>query len=105
MSANKIDFSAMDWEKSESGIKSKSSEQNRKKIRLLELHKGLKHPEWCVTGHIGYIIEGELEIEFNGRIVNISKGDALIIAAGEEEKHIPKPISENVVMLLVEDVK
>lgn len=94
----------MEWEISTVGIKAKVFEKDGKRVRWLELERGLQHPEWCVTGHIGYVVEGELEIDFNGRIVKYSAGDALFISSGDAEKHIPKPISEKVILFMVEEI-
>lgn len=73
-------------------------------MRLLELAKDLDHPNWCKVGHIGYVLKGELEIIFVDEIIRYSEGDAIIIESGEQEKHIPKPISEKVSLLLIEDI-
>lgn len=104
MSHKKIDFSKIEWESARPGIRSKSFEQNGKEIRLIELDRDLEHPDWCLTGHVGYVIEGELEIEFDGEILNFSKGDALFITAGEKDKHIPKALSKKVSLVLVEEI-
>ena len=100
----KVDFTGLKWDESAPGIRSKSFIRDGKKIRLLELRKDLEHPEWCETGHIGFIVKGEIEIEFADKTILFSKGDGLIIASGKDEKHIPKPVSDTVVMFLVEDV-
>lgn len=97
-----LEFSTIKWQTQSFGIRSKTFEQNAQKIRLLELSKGLEHPDWCEIGHIGYVVEGELEINFNGDKIIYRTGDALIIASGSEEKHIPKPLSDKVVLFLVD---
>lgn len=105
MSIKKIDFSSIEWDSSKPKVKSKIFQQSGRQIRVLELSKGLYHPDWCVTGHIGCVIEGEIEIDFDGEILTYKKGDALFIKAGEEEKHIPKPLTDKVILFLVEEVK
>ena len=104
MSKKKIDFSELSWERSAVGIKSKSSEQNGKKLRLVDLSKELEHPDWCEVGHIGFVVEGEIEIAFNNEIIRYSTGDALIIPSGVGDKHIPKPLSDKVILFLIEEV-
>ncbi len=100
----KVDFSACEWEDSDPGIRFKSFERNGKRMRLLELGKGLDHPHWCETGHVGFVVEGEIEIAFGDKSTRYSEGDGLFILSGEGEKHIPKPISETVILFLVEDI-
>ncbi len=104
MSERRIDFSRIDWEEKADGLRTKNFETDGKRFRFLEISRGLVHPDWCVTGHIGYVVEGELEIDFGSEIINYSAGDALFIKAGEREKHIPKPVSEKVLLFLVEEI-
>ncbi len=99
----KLDFDDLEWNLASTGIRSKAFEQNGRKVRLLELKKGLEHPNWCKTGHIGYVIEGKIEIEFSGGTEKYSKGEGIFILSGEMEKHIPKPITDKVVLFMVED--
>ncbi len=100
----KVDFSACEWEISDTGVRSKSFERDKKRMSLLELGKELDHPHWCETGHVGFVVEGELEIAFGDKTIRYSKDDGLFILSGDGEKHIPKPISEKVVLFLVEDI-
>ena len=104
MSNKKIDFSSVEWEESSPFLRFKAFEQGNKKVRVIEIKKGFDDPEWCETGHIGYVLEGELDIDFSGEIIKYTPGDILFIAAGQEEKHIPIPVSEKVLLLLVEEI-
>lgn len=92
----------MDWESSPLSSRFKAFENEGKKARLVEIIKGAE-ADWCQTGHIGYVIEGELEIEFKDETLDYKKGDGIFIAAGETEEHKPRPISERVVLFLVEE--
>ena len=104
MFEKKIDLSNLDWEETSLFLRSKSFEQANKKVRVVEIKKGLDHPDWCKTGHIGYVLEGEFDIDFNGEIIKYKQGDILFILTGEEQKHIPIPISEKVILFLVEEI-
>jgi hypothetical protein len=99
---NKIDFSELHWEESAPDLKVKTFIQDNNKVRLLQLSKGLIHPDFCYTGHIGYVIEGIIDIDFNGNIIRFNEGDVLLIRDGETDKHIPIPISDTVILLLIE---
>ena len=59
---------------------------------------------WCVTGHVGYVLQGSLEIEFGDGIRSFDAGDGFFIRAGEVERHKPKAIQGPVKLLVVEDV-
>lgn len=43
--------------------------------------------DWCENGHFGYVIEGHMTIDFNGKQASYTKGDVLIIPAGKNHKH------------------
>jgi quercetin dioxygenase-like cupin family protein len=50
------------------------------------------------------VIEGEFEIDFNGKITSYRSGDNIFIPAGEEHKHKANIISNDVKVFLVEDI-
>lgn len=104
MNIRKIDFDKIDWELPLPGLKTKVFQENGKQVRLLELSKELEHPEWCETGHIGYVVEGEIEIIFDDESTKYKKGDSLYILSGKEERHIPKPLTEKVILFMVEEI-
>lgn len=100
----KLEFSAIDWEDSPSKARSKTIIRGNRKIRLLEIPRDVNHPDWCETGHIGLVLEGELEIEFVEGALIYREGDGILISSGVAEKHKPKPRSKKVVLFLVEEV-
>jgi quercetin dioxygenase-like cupin family protein len=61
-------------------------------------------PHWCEKGHIGYVLEGRIEIEFAHECHVYSSGDGVFIPNGPEHKHKGKIISETVTIVFVEDV-
>ncbi|MEZ5428015.1 MAG: hypothetical protein R2747_17215 [Pyrinomonadaceae bacterium] len=102
----KIDFSAIDWETSPLGSRFKAIETGRQqRVRLVEINRADGEAEWCRNGHVGYVIEGELEIEFRDRKIVFRKGDGILIAAGPDEEHKPRPISQKVLLFLVESTE
>jgi len=63
----KIDFKSMAWETPARGARFKAFEQGGRKLRLVEFSKEFVEPDWCTKGHIGYILEGQIEIDFDER--------------------------------------
>ena len=63
------------------------SSRSRKRLRLIEFSKGFIEQDWCVHGHIGYVLDGRLNIDFDGTSVLYNPGDAIFIPEGEEHKH------------------
>jgi mannose-6-phosphate isomerase-like protein (cupin superfamily) len=64
--------------------------------------KGFVEPGWCTRGHVGYILEGQAEVDFDGEIIRFSAGDGVFIPEGEENRHKLTVLSEFVRMILVE---
>jgi quercetin dioxygenase-like cupin family protein len=100
----RIGFNEMAWETTPNGVRSKTYIEGARQLRLLEFGQDLNHPHWCTTGHIGYVLEGEFEIEFEDKVIRLHPGDGLIIPAGERNKHRPKAVSELVRLIFFEDV-
>lgn len=103
MDQYKIDFELMAWEVPAVGVRFKSFQQGGIKLRLVELSKEFVEPDWCTKGHIGYILEGRLEIDFNGKAIVFGPGDGIFIPAGEVHKHKAKVLTDVVKMVLVEE--
>ena len=49
------------------------------------------------------IVEGKLEIDFDGDKQIFRSGDALIIPGGAKDRHRPRALSERALMFLIED--
>jgi quercetin dioxygenase-like cupin family protein len=103
MERYKIDFQSLKWESPAVGVKSKAYQQGRKKLRLAEFTKDFVEPDWCTKGHIGYVLEGQMEIDFYGKTVVFGPGDGVFIPAGEKHKHKGKVLTEAVKLILMED--
>ncbi len=103
MAQHKIDFESMGWERPADGVKFKAYEQGGRKLRLVEFSKEFAEQDWCRKGHIGYVLEGQMEIDFDGRMVIFGPGDGVFIPAGEEHKHKGRVLTDTVKVLLVED--
>ena len=100
----KVDFKSTPWETPVVGVRFKIYKQGDKQLRLVEFTNEFVEPDWCTKGHIGYILEGQLEVNFDGRVVIFNPGDGLFIPAGEEHKHMAKVLTDVVKLILVEDV-
>lgn len=85
-----IGFKNMDLESPAAGVRYKAYIRNHHKIRLAEFTEEFVEEDWCINGHTGYIIEGNIFIDFNGTIINFRAGDGLFIPEGEEHKHKAK---------------
>jgi ethanolamine utilization protein EutQ (cupin superfamily) len=104
MERQKINFKSMPWNMPAPSVRFKAFKQNRKQIRLVEFTKEFIESDWCTKGHIGFILEGEMEINFNGAFIIFKQGDGLFIPAGEKNKHMARVLTEYVRLILMEDV-
>ena len=101
MEQYKIDFESMEWEVPARGARFKAYEQDGRKLRLVEFGKEFIEPG-CTKGHIGFILEGQIEIDFNGDVIVFGQGDGLFIPAGEKHRHKARVITDKVKMILME---
>ena len=104
MKSHRIAFEEMAWEISPGGARSKQQNLGNKQLRLLEFGRNLNHPDWCLNGHIGYVLEGEMEVEFDNQTLRFKTGDGLYFHAGEADRHRPRAITERVCLIFVEDI-
>lgn len=73
-------------------------------MRLLELTPRFVELQCCESGHTGFVMEGELEIDFSGNTVLFPQGSALMIPAGASHAHKARAVTSLVRLFLVEDV-
>ncbi|MBN2019106.1 MAG: cupin domain-containing protein [Sedimentisphaerales bacterium] len=99
----KIDFDLMPWENPAVGVRFKAYEQGGRKLRLAEFGREFVETDWCTKGHIGYVLKGQMVIDFNGKTVEFNPGDGIFIPAGEEHRHKAKVLTKSVKVILVED--
>lgn len=104
MEQYKIDFGSMSWETPAVGVKFRAYEQNGRKLRLAEFTKEFIEPDWCTRMHIGYILEGQMEIDFDGKKVVFGAGDGVFIPKGKNHRHKANILTDVVKVFLVEDV-
>lgn len=82
-----IDFENIDWESPAPGIRFKARVRNNQRMRLVEFSEGFVEKDWCTKGHMGYVLEGSLTIDFNGKRLEFKCGDGIFICRGEGNKH------------------
>lgn len=104
MDQYRVDFDSMPWETPAAGVRFKACERGGKQLRLVEFTKDFVEPDWCCRGHVGVILAGRLEIDFDGQTVVFNPGNGVFIPPGEQHKHKGRAVTDVVRMILVEDV-
>ena len=103
MNEYKIDFESIQWDRPSVGVRFKAYEQGGKKLRLVEFSKEFVEPDWCTKGHVGYILQGQMEIDFNGKVILFGPGDGVFIPTGQKHKHKATVLTDTVEAILVEE--
>ena len=86
MNTARINFSEFPWDVPNVGVRSKAAVRNGQKLRLVEFTAEFVEDDWCRKGHLGYVLDGELEISFSDRTESFTSGDGIVIAAGERHR-------------------
>jgi len=98
----RIRFAELPWEEPAEGARFKAFTRGGTKIRLVEFTNEFIEPDWCEKGHIGYVLEGTLDVSFPEGKVRLTSGDGVFILGGEPEKHKAFVIGQKVRLVLVE---
>lgn len=104
MGQYRIDFDEMPWDTPAVGVRSRVHAQGGRKLRLAEFTREFVERQWCTKGHIGYVLQGRMEIDFGERVITLAEGDGLFIPAGERHKHKARVLTDRVRVILAEDV-
>lgn len=99
---HKIILDQIDWINIGDEIRYKCYQQGDYQIRLVEFGKAMKHENWCVKGHYGYVLHGTAEIAFSDHSEIFEAGDVLFIPDGPEYKHRPKVLTDTFSFFSVE---
>jgi len=103
MESIRIDFSRIDWDTRSAGMRVKRAVQQGKQVRLVEIGPDTGEADWCEVGHVGYVLEREIETSFDGAVERLTAGDGLVIPGGKKYRHKSKAINGTVRLLLVDD--
>lgn len=104
MEKYRVLFDALDWQTPTPGARFKVHRDGSRQLRLLEITREFVEPDWCEKGHVGMVIEGELEIDFHGRLLRYPEGAAIFIPSGATSGHKARSITPRVQMFLIEDI-
>jgi hypothetical protein len=104
MNQYKVQFDSMEWQNGIHGARFKAFCSGAKQLRLLEFTSEFVEPDWCEKGHVGFVVQGELEIDFHGHLVRYPEGSGIFIPSGAKSGHKARSITPTVLLFLVEDI-
>ena len=85
MNRYRVIFDEIEWESPAPGVRHKMVVTGDQKLRLVEYRPEMT-PHWCSVGHYGMILEGRLEIAFDGSTQVLNAGDGVLIPSGERHR-------------------
>lgn len=97
-----IRFDGVDFKDAHPGMREKCIIRGGKKLRLLEITPEFREVDWCERGHVGCVLDGDLEMTYEDRSETLHAGDGIFIVP--RERHRAKALSPAAVLMLVEDV-
>jgi len=100
----KVAFESLQWQDGIRGARFKVFRSGNKQLRLLEFTSEFIEPDWCEKGHVGFVVHGELEIDFRGTVMLYPEGSGLFIPAGSASAHKARSVTSTVQLFLVEDI-
>jgi hypothetical protein len=103
MDQYRVDFESIEWQEPAVGVRVRICEKDGRRLRLAEFSREFVEADWCTNGHIGCVLEGRFEIDFNGHVEVLGPGDGLHIPAGDKHKHKARVLSETATLFLVEE--
>ena len=81
-----IEFDKIPWESPQKGIQQKTLLKDHKQIRLVMFDDQFEEIDWCTKEHIGFIIEGQLNVNFIEGSKIFNKGNGLCIPENHPHK-------------------
>jgi quercetin dioxygenase-like cupin family protein len=100
----RIDFDGLEWQSTLPGARFKVHREGSRQIRLVEFTAEFVEPDWCEKGHVGVVLDGDLEIDFRGRVIPFPRGSGIFIPAGPAGAHKARSTTPVARLVLVEDV-
>jgi quercetin dioxygenase-like cupin family protein len=80
----RLDFDSFSWEDDQPDIHSRAAEALGQRWAIVEYEAGAAREEWCTDGHRGYVLDGQIEYEFDDDSppLAVVKGQGFFLAAG-----------------------
>jgi quercetin dioxygenase-like cupin family protein len=103
MEEYRVFFDQIEWHSPQPGFRFKAARRGSKQMRLVEFTSDFVEREWYEKGHAGFVLAGELEIDFSGHVVRFPEGSALLIPAGPDHRHKARVLTPLVRLFLVEE--
>jgi hypothetical protein len=100
----RIDFEAIPWHSPVAGVRQKAIVRGGRRLRLVEFAHDFVEKEPCLKGHIGYVLEGRMELVMKDERLSFGPGDGIFIPSGPDHGHKARVLTDVLRVVLVEEV-
>jgi quercetin dioxygenase-like cupin family protein len=97
-----VDLAQSEWEHPAPACRMKECRRHGVLVRLVEFARGYQENGWCTQAHTGYVLSGELDIEFRLGTVRAAAGDAIVIPPGALHEHRAHVVGDVARLILFE---
>ena len=91
------------WQPMAAGARHKVIERGGRRLRLVEIADTFVETDWCTRAHAGRVVEGTLELTFDGRVEHVAAGEGFVIPGGFGG-HKARALPPRTVLFIVEDL-
>jgi quercetin dioxygenase-like cupin family protein len=79
-----VPFDAGQWLEEAAGVRAIVRDVDGARWAVVEYAPGSGRPEWCAVGHLGYVLSGEIEYEFqSGGSIAARTGQGFVLPSGD----------------------
>jgi len=98
-----VPFEAEQWLDEAPGVRALIREVEGGRWAIVEYAPGAGRPEWCEVGHVGYVVSGEIEYEFeSGGSITARTGEGFVLPGGDNHRG-RNPGSDTARLLVIDE--
>ena len=79
----RIRLDDLPWTEPKEGVRCKSTIRDSRKVRVVEFFEGFADADWCCAEHIGFVLNGRLEVVYADSAEVFCTGDIIMIGKGD----------------------
>lgn len=98
-----FDLQRVPWTQLAPGLREKACVSGKRRFRILEFCEPFRETDWCLQGHVGYVLEGEIVVNVDGKRVTYCEGDVIDLPHGVRHRH--DSTVNTATLFLIENVK
>ena len=81
-----LDFSQREMKKNPDHTSVREIVVGNKHVEIVEYEENASHSDWCIAGHIGFVLDGEIMYELEDGELRILKGKGFLLPSGTRHR-------------------